>query len=211
MREDEMTEVREFRAAAAVRIRGHEYRLTGHGSISDSEGIVRGSYRHELPANDFEPLILQVVLVTGYPSVCRSTAEQNPFKCGDYHYARDVDFGTHGNIHYQAKCWTEATEVGLCLCSEFDVETALSLPPVGPATSVRESWTPSGSQIRSKFEIAWPMLDGSGELRATARSVYSPNLRAKPLAASFERAIRFSEVNAPPGELHLVQESWLEN
>lgn len=207
-----MQEITEFDARAIIRVGGREYRLKGSGAIADPLGIVRGTYRHDLPANDFEPFVLQVVLVTGYPSVCRSTLSQNPFKRGDYCYERRVVFDGYGELEYTARCWAvEMPTGGRRLCSEFDVQADVKLPPIGPASSVREAWAPAGERIASNFEISWPLRDGSGEVRASARSLYSPHERAPMLDRIVKRAIEFSDVTAQDGVLSLVQESWLEN
>jgi hypothetical protein len=206
-----MSDITAFDARAVIRIGSREFHLSGRGSISDPQGIVRGTYRHDLPANDFEPYVLQVVLVTGYPSICRSAIADNPFKSGDYNYRREVDFGKHGTLNYRAACWTEDTGSGRRLCSEFDVQADLSLPAIGPASCVRERWIPAGTGISSGFDICWPRLDGSGDVSASARSTYVPHPAAPSLHRPTERAIRFSDVIASAGSLSLVQESWLEN
>jgi len=201
-----------FSARATIRVGTRQYTLIGSGAITDPQGIVRGTYRHDLPANDFQPFVLQVVLVTGYPSICRSTPEQNPFKHGDYHYRRHVAFNGHGELEYEARCWSEDLPgSGRRLCSEFDVNADLNLPPIAPATRVREVWAPRGAEISSVFEIAWPLRDGTGEVHGSARSLYSPHRHAPLLDETVRRSIAFSDVTAADGVLSLVQESWLEN
>lgn len=207
-----MHEVTEFDARAIIRVGGRQYLLNGNGTIADPQGLVRGTYRHDLPANDFEPFVLQVVLVTGYPSVCRSTPSQNPFKCGDYGYERRVVFDGYGELEYVARCWVEEAANGSRrLRSEFDVRADMKLPPIGPASIVSEAWTPAGERIASSFEISWPLRDGSGDVRASARSLYSPHQSAPLLDRIVKRSIEFSDVTAADGVLSLVQESWLEN
>ena len=207
-----MHDITEFDARATIRLGDRQFFLTGSGVIADPRGIVRGTYRHDLPANDFEPFVLQVVLVTGYPSICRSTPHQNPFKRGDYRYERHVVFDGCGELQYTARCWAEEMPNGVRrLRSEFDVRADVNLPPIGPASTVREAWTPAGERIASSFEISWPRLDGSGDLHASARSLYSPHESAPMLDEIVKRAIEFSDVKAADGLLSLVQESWLEN
>lgn len=204
-----MKEVVEFTANARIRIGDREFKLSGKGGINDPKGIVTGNYLHDLPANDFEPYVLQVVLVTGYPSVCRSTLEQNPFKAGDYNYERHVDLGAYGELTYAARCWTEEFSGGRRLRSEFDVRCDVRLPRLRPAHRVSEIWTPQGDKIHSRFDISWP-IDGSDErVEARAHSIYSPSAAA--LARQVRRGIEFSDVVRDDAELSLVQESWLES
>lgn len=203
-----MKDVVEFTAKARIRIGDREFWLNGRGGINDPKGIVTGRYVHDLPANDFEPYVLQVVLITGYPSVCRSTVEQNPFKAGDYSYERHVDFGAHGEIAYKAKCWTEEFSVGRRLHSEFDVRCDVHLPRLRPAHRVRETWQPHGDKVHSHFDICWP-VDGSDErIKARARSIYLPS--AAKLARQIYRGIEFRNVVRDGTNLSLVQESWLD-
>jgi hypothetical protein len=198
-----------FRAVARLHLNQRDYELIGGGEIDDEEGVVRGRYEHNVPADDVDALIFQTVLVTGYPSVCATrSAVRNPFHGQKYRYERHVDFGAHGKIAYQAHCWHEPVPDGLLLDSQFEVEGTINVPRLRPARRVSEAWTSREGKIFSTFEIEWPSLAGGDVVRGRATSVYELPFCAE-LPGTLQREITFPEATAAAHQLSIIQQSWL--
>jgi hypothetical protein len=199
-----------FEARAKLLLNGRRSKLEGKGSIDLRLGFVDGKYHHDMPTNDVDPLIFQTVLITGYPSVCRSSPETaNPFHDGDYSYHREIDFGPHGAIQYHANCWLEQRNDDACLQSEFDVQGQLLLPRLLKALPVIEEWHPKLGTVEATFEIVWPTADGTEPVKGRARTTYRPPVASHRIRRRCLRNIVFHHAVAESDQLELIQESWM--
>lgn len=200
----------EFQARATIVLNGREQYLIGRGNIDSKAGIVNGSYHHNVPANDFDALVFQTVLVTGYPSVCREDDSlRNPFLEGDYHYDREIDFGANGRMRYTADCRLVEHPYGFCLNSEFNVQTELSLPRLKGALPLVERWTPASNGIHAQFAIVWPTLDGRGQVVGRATTIYQIPSGAQNISEPLIRDIAFRHARSAGDHLEIIQESSL--
>lgn len=200
----------EFEAHARLKFRGRPYELSGAGKVGLACGLVDGTYVHNLPANDFDPLVLQTVLVTGYPSVCASAdGRPNPFQGGSYSYRRWVEFGPSGTIAYSARCWLEQRVRTQCLLSEFDVELDVATPALVSAEPLIEEWAANPPGIRSKFVIRWRCRNTGDWIVGKARTFYQPVEPCQEVSYRAERTIAFPFAASEGSTLHIRQVSSL--
>ena len=196
-----------FAADARLRLNDQDVRLIGRGTIDLDRGIVAGDYEIKRLPVDIDPLIFKTVLVTGYPSVCRSEPGANPFKVGSYRYRRTVDLGEHGSLSYSAICDAEAGRA--TLDSAFEVEGRLALAPLSAAQPIVETWVPRGRQILGRFTIAWPLRSGDGFVVGDAATEYEIPEGAANITRVRHRRIEFRKSAADAFRLSIVQASEL--
>lgn len=177
-----------FTANASGSINSRPFRLSGVGDLDLNEGTVFGQYEVQEISPGVDSLLFNCVLVTGYPSVCRShEGAYNPFQQGSYSYLRHISFEGGGNIDYRADCVCD--DARTTLRSTFEVTAELPTTPLEACLPVFETWTPRADQlIDGDFSIAWRRKDG-GELRARARTTYVPPKSSLPLEAIHRRSI----------------------
>jgi hypothetical protein len=198
-----------FTAKARIVLNGKAHELVGRGTIDVAQGTVDGQYEHDIPANDLDARIFQTVLITGYPSVCRDNGIFNPFKAGNYVYHREVDFGSHGKLSYEARCKFTNSDESRCLESEFDVTGNIATPPLKSALPVTEQWfCERPGEIASRFDILWPTRVDGVFVTGRATTRYSPSfLDFAPVPC--RRQIVFHKADVKMQSLKLIQESWL--
>jgi hypothetical protein len=200
-----------FGADAHLHLNGNIFRLSGEGQIDEDMGVVEGKYRHDIPEAFVDPRILQAVLVTGYPSVCRNcTIARNPFENIDYSYIRHLDLGVFGQLSYEAECWIEERDAGPHLASRFKVQGQVAnLPALSGALPLTETWRETAGGIGGTFQITWPNRRGGQTVIGQATTLYKAPLDAPRIPRPLSRTIVFRSIDASEGSLHIRQESWL--
>src|SRR5713226_3732269 len=102
---DENEEILEYAALLEGNLNGACVRVSGEGRINETRGITQGEYLlHEVP-EDFDPLFLTAVLITGYPNACANLDESpNPFSGRSYQYQRQLTFSADKQLRLRAQC-----------------------------------------------------------------------------------------------------------
>jgi hypothetical protein len=146
------------------RINGKSIQGSGKGLLASHDGIVDGEYALKRLPTGFSPLVLNAVMVTGYPSICKaSEGVENPFKLGEYRYVRAIDLGEFGGFEYSAECEESLDDQGiLALESRFALIGEINVPELVRCAPLVETWVPAGpGHVDGYFTIVWAAADGS--------------------------------------------------
>jgi hypothetical protein len=203
--------VLQYEALIRGHLNGESLIVDGRGLIDQDKGLVEGRYRLVAFPAGVDPLVLEAVALTGYPSVCRaSPGTTNPFHGGDYIYKRVVNFGPSGRIAYRAACTINRQSRRRFLVSTFNVSAELRTPPLLGDTSLIETWTAAGGRrLDGNFSIEWQLKSG-GLLSALATSNYqllARNARVPNVVLS--RSIHVKGTVDAAGDLVITQRSHL--
>jgi hypothetical protein len=201
-----------YQARVAGRINGTDIAISGSGTFDEAKGVVEGYYELELMPVDAHPLILNAVLITGYPSVCKESGSiANPFRQGDYSYIREVNFGSHGHLRYAAQCREIASENGIkALDSYFQIEGTVVVPELLSTEPLIEYWTPfKRGELDGSFEIRWLTSAGSF-ISARAVTTYTLPIGNPTPTMTMSRSIQLHNV-LQQQRLNVYQESRLIN
>jgi hypothetical protein len=197
-----------YTAIVTGQINGEALRLMGAGELDLVSGAVVGGYDIEQIAPGIDSLIFNAVLVTGYPSACKSRDNAyNPFHSGSYSYIRRIEFEGGGQISYQANCISE--ESGLVLKSVFEVDAMVPKMRLDSCLPLVETWAPQQTRgIFGSFSIVWKRRDGA-YLIGVAKTDYEPPAASPPLSNVHERRIVLTNERPSPRTLLIKQESEL--
>ena len=180
-----------FRAEISGFLNGHSFGLVGGGLQDATDGLVNGRYDYRVRPKNFEPMIFNCLLITGYPSVSKSTGNsRNPFKGKQYHYYRSIEFENGQSLKLETKCDLETVDGVEILNSSFVINGDLNTPILISVEPVVETWIPIGpGRVDGVFPMVWRDEKGNA-LTGIAKTEY--------------------HINDPDFDLENVQHRWIE-
>lgn len=195
-----------YTALASGTVNDRPLRISGSGHFEMPLGLVVGEYLIQEVPPGFDTLLLNSVLITGYPSVCRHVGKaKNPFAEASYRYSREIRFSTGETLAYSADCVIENGN----LKSSFALQGHVPTVSLGRTLPVTEIWRQSrGNAVYGEFEIVWETLAGSS-VSARAQTHYTPAEGSAPLQTDHHRSIIIENRRPAPSILQIRQESSL--
>lgn len=182
-------------------ISGQSIRVAGQGSLNEVNGLTSGDYQLiELPLG-FNPEILGIMKVTGYPNASRSIQHAfNPFKGHSYSYQRRIHFGEEQmNLLARVDLTPSGLESKFLLTGSYPKDLDL-----GSLQPITEEWTqPNCSEIGGRFDAVWITQLGH-KVKATTYSRYWIDT-VKSLDAQSHRVMRL-DTKVSGGTFSLVQQ-----
>jgi hypothetical protein len=201
-----------YRAVTSGSLNGQNVLVEGLGAFEHADGLVIGNYDfHALPVG-VHKFLFNSVMITGYPSVCKAYGDHsNPFFPGSYKYEREIDFGSHGSISYEATCNEIRTSEDVVeLDSKFVLSGKVDVPDLLETSSIIETWVPvRKNQIEGSFLVAWKTADGSFLTGRAHSQYYLLGEGMKSPECVLHRRIHLTSSLSASGRLHLYQQSQL--
>jgi hypothetical protein len=168
---EEQEQVLEYTAVLNGCVNDQEIIVTGAGKIIVRDGLTEGTYELVKLPTEFDPAVLEAVLITGYPNACAPLdGSPNVFQGKSYHYRRLLSFQENEQLLLNAVCQVDGNR----LTSKFTLKGTAPKVKIEDVAPLVEAWEPTGSQeIAGQFRIVWQTVDG-GYIRADAQSEYFP-------------------------------------
>jgi hypothetical protein len=195
-----------YDAIAYGQINDAAFRLNGNGTFDQPNGRVNGLYEIEDLPPGIDALIFNAVLITGYPSVCKSSPLlTNPFQIGSYSYRREIAFDSGERLVYTADC--SVVDSSSTLHSTFVLGGTVPARKLASTDPLTETWTPlQSAKIEGEFRMSWVGSDGQ-RLSGTARTMYSLPTSALPLNRRHTRSIQITNTRPTQNRFTVSQTS----